>query len=109
MNEGPLVFIEWEDSRQPGPSWEFLSSLQEPTVVRCASVGWLIGDVNGVKALAPNMGDVHSSSMQASGIIQIPARCVVRMITLNEPDLLISASDPALSSRPEPGQSRQAT
>ena len=56
----PLVLIEWEDT-QPIPAWTHLNAMEAPAAVHCVSVGWLIAD-GPVKALAPNMGDVHSGS-----------------------------------------------
>ncbi len=82
----PLVMIEWEDSRQPVAAWTRLSDFEAPTPVQCVSVGWLIHDGKRVKVLAPNMGDVDSDgNVQASGLIQIPTRCVVRQSRLKEP------------------------
>lgn len=83
----PLVMIEWEDSAQPIPSWSYLASFEAPGTIRCASVGWLIRD-DEIKALAPNMGAVDDeNSVQVSGVIQIPARCVVKLTRLREPAL----------------------
>lgn len=84
----PLVFVEWEDSAQPTPSWGFLSDFEAGSAVRCASVGWLIHDGDDVKALAANMGAIRGDGgLQVSGVIRIPARCVVRVERLNEPSL----------------------
>ena len=99
----PLVMIQWEDSAQPTPGWELLANVETPAIVTCASVGWLIQDGTDVKALAPNMGNVQGDSAQVSGVIRIPARCIVRMVQLNEPDL-VTSSDP--SSRPVKGRKR---
>lgn len=83
----PLVMIEWEDSAQPIPNWTYLASFEAPGTIRCASVGWLIRD-DEIKALAPNMGAVDDeNSVQVSGVIQIPARCVVKLTRLREPAL----------------------
>jgi hypothetical protein len=87
-NDCPLVMIEWEDSAQPIPSWSFLASFEASGTIRCASVGWLIRDDDQVKALAPNMGALNDeSSVQVSGVIQIPTRCVVALTRLREPSL----------------------
>ena len=73
----PLVLVEWEDSAQPLSAWSFLSDMAPPEIVQCVSVGWLVQDTDTVKGLAPNMGDVSSeNSMQVSGLIRIPARCI---------------------------------
>lgn len=81
------MLIEWEDSTQPVPRWVYLANLENAPAVKCASVGWLIHDGKDVKALAPNMGDLgDSDSAQASGIIRIPARCIIRVVLLTEQD-----------------------
>lgn len=85
INDCRLVLIEWEDSGQPSSSWQFLADFTEPEAVSCVSVGWLIHDGEDVKALAQNMGDIGRASMQVSGVIRIPARCVVRTVSLEEP------------------------
>ena len=101
--------IEWEDSRQPSAEWCFLSSFDPATAVRCTSVGWLVHDGDDIKALAPNMGDIREeNSVQVSGVIRIPTRCVLSVIALHEPDLT-SSSDPGPSSRPVKEQRQQAT
>jgi hypothetical protein len=80
--------IEWEDSAQPIPSWSYLASFAAPGIVRCASVGWLVQDDPQIKALAPNMGGLdNENSVQISGVIQIPTRCVRRITPLAEPQL----------------------
>ena len=84
-SEPPLVMIEWEDSVQPKPSWRFLCDLEEPEIIKCTSVGWLVNESPRVKELAPNIGmDWESSSFQACGIISIPTRAITRVIKLKE-------------------------
>lgn len=83
--ECPLVMIEWEDSAQPIPNWSYLSSFVAPGTIRCVSVGWLIRDDGQMMALAPNMGAIDDeNSVQVSGVIQIPTRCVISVSTLVE-------------------------
>ena len=105
MENCPLVFVEWEDSRQPDPAWNYLTN-RDGTVVRCASVGWLIRD-DDVKELAPNMGDVTTDEIQVCGVISIPARCVLKITRLEEPEIT-AFSDAASSSRPGSEPTRQA-
>jgi hypothetical protein len=80
--------IEWEDSAQPIPAWSYLASFDGAGTILCASVGWLIRDDDQVKALAPNLGALNDErSVQVSGVIQIPTRCVVSLTRLQEPSL----------------------
>lgn len=88
--------IEWEDSAQPIPSWVYLSDIDEMSAVLCASVGWLIHDGNEVKVLAPNMGNLKSKdTVQVSGVIRIPARCIVNVEELSEPNITSSSLVPS--------------
>lgn len=85
MKNCQLVMIEWEDSVQPQPRWEHLSDWKAGSVVRIASVGWLIKNGKKVKALAPNMGGIdEKTTVQVSGVIHIPTRCVLSMKMLEE-------------------------
>lgn len=97
--------IEWEDSAQPIPTWSYLASFEPSGTIRCASVGWLIRD-DDIKALAPNMGAIDDeNSVQISGVIQIPARCVIKITKLEEPNL--TSCSP--SSRPAKAPMQQAS
>jgi len=92
-NACPLVMIEWEDSAQPIPSWNYLADFEAPGTILCVSVGWLIQDDNELKAIAPNMGAINDeNSMQVSGVIQIPTRCVVKVTQLQEPSLICASA-----------------
>lgn len=84
MDDCPLVLIEWVDSAQPLGRWLLLSDYERQTAIHCQSVGWLIQD-DELKAIAPNMGEVHDpDNIQASGIIRIPACAVTRMVRLTK-------------------------
>lgn len=105
----PLVMVEWEDSAQPIPAWSYLASFEAPGTILCASVGWLIQDDSHTKALAPNMGGLQSEgSVQVSGVIQIPTRCVLRITHLSEPELTASAPSSGLARVRRPRESRSA-
>ena len=77
----PLVLIEWEDSAQALPRWQWLTELAGPKVVRCLSAGFLVKDGKKEKLLAISVATSGADDMpdQASGIIAIPTRCIVRM------------------------------
>jgi len=112
MTDCRLVMIAWEDSAQPISSWAYLNSLDATKAVDCVSVGWLVHDGEGVKALAPNMANLnYESSVQVSGVIRIPTCCISRIVDLEKPELsspsVVSFSDP--SSRPEKEPKRQAS
>ena len=99
--------IEWEDSAQPIPAWSYLASFEAPGTIRCASVGWLIRDDGQMLAVAPNMGALDDeNSVQVSGVIQIPARCVLKLTRLREPSLTSSAPVRASGPAPKPKRPR---
>jgi len=74
-----LVVVEWEDSQQPVPAWQWVQDYEAPAIVRCISVGYLIAETTDAIALAPNLGDVTREKIQASGIMRIPASAVRSM------------------------------
>ena len=78
-----IVIVEWEDSRQPVSEWAYAADYEAASAVPCVSVGWLIKDSKDVKVLAQNMGDIDDKNRsQVSGVMQIPARCVIRITPL---------------------------
>lgn len=108
MSTCPLVYVEWEDSAQPVAAWAYLSDVPQPSAVLCASVGWLIRDDKNVKAIAPNMGNLMAeNSVQVSGVIQIPTRCITRIVQLDEPEL--TSFSAVLPSRPDSEPTLQAS
>jgi hypothetical protein len=84
--------IEWEDSAQLIPNWSYLASFDPLGTIRCVSICWMVRDDGQMMALAPNMGAIDDeNSVQISGVIQIPTRCIVNMTRLREPKLTSSA------------------
>ena len=74
----PLVIIRWLDSAQPLPSWQYLSALPQTRAIECATVGWLLRDDADLKVVCQSVGDLASpQNAQASGIMTIPARCIL--------------------------------
>ncbi len=84
-SESPLLLVEWVDSAQPLPSWRHLDDLPPLEILECVSVGWLVGQTDKVKMLAPNLGDVRSDgNRQASGFIRIPVAAITKEVRLAE-------------------------
>ena len=99
-----LVIIHWLDSRQPSAAWRFISDIEKGEPVECVSVGWLLEDTDSVKVICQNVGDIRSNGgAQASGVMTIPARCIVSIEDLAE------ATCPAPSSRPGSARKRPAS
>jgi len=81
----PLVIIRWQDSAQPISAWKYLSDLPRTQPIECATVGWLLKDNDDVKVICQSVGDLHNpNNAQASGIMTIPARCVISIERLSE-------------------------
>ena len=97
----PLVIIHWQDSRQPSSSWRFISDLKDQNPVECISVGWLIQDDEETKAICQNVGDVNDpDNAQASGVMVIPARCIISIAELSETTSSVPSSHPVRERRP---------
>jgi hypothetical protein len=81
----PLVLIEWLDSGQPVPGWQWLEAIEPRRPHLCVSVGFLMQDDASAKVLAPNLGASNGSGDwdQASGMITIPASAVKRMLAVS--------------------------
>ena len=75
------VLVEWEDSAQALPMWQWLDNMKGPSVVRCKSVGWLVRKNERELRLAVSLGG-DGDECQAAGIIAIPARSVLKVVTL---------------------------
>jgi hypothetical protein len=94
----PLVIIRWQDSAQPLPSWQYLSALPRTRPIECATVGWLLKDDDDIKVICQSVGDLDNpKNAQASGIMTIPARCVLSIEKLTEEEVLTSSAGPVVS------------
>jgi hypothetical protein len=95
-----LVLVEWEDSHYLGVGWQGPIDFVDRSTI-CQSVGWLALDGEKVKVLMPHRSVQDGALNQGGGIIQIPTRCISRMVWLGE--LTSStASCPAIESEQMP-------
>ncbi len=76
-----LVLIEWVDSGQPVPGWQWLDGLQPRQALKCVSVGFLVQDDEQTKVLAPNLGASNGDDDfdQASGLMTIPTVAITKL------------------------------
>jgi hypothetical protein len=76
-----LVLIEWVDSGQPIPGWQWLSDLDPRRANKCVSVGFLVQNDEHTKVLAPNLSSSNGDDEwdQASGLITIPTAAVTKL------------------------------
>ena len=96
MTSANLVIIEWIDSRQPVGTWQRISDFEHSDICKCVSVGFLIHDVEDQKVLAPNMADIEDKhNIQASGVIHIPTKCVLKITPLVEVNAISSCQESA--------------
>lgn len=93
-----LVAIEWVDSRQPIPPWQFLEDFVPQEPVKIFSVGFIVhgGEVDegeeesDVVALAPNVGNLGSDEAQISGVIHIPRGSIVEITSLTRTEEVLA-------------------
>ena len=78
-----LVRVQWEDSARPIAQWQWVDDYQIPETVECVSVGYLIADTKKAVALARNLGSINHDRQQASGIIRIPRKSILKMEVLS--------------------------
>ena len=81
MNKPHPVLVEWEDSAQALPAWQWLDDMSGPTVVICKSVGWLVLENERELKLAVSLGG-DDDKWQVSAVIAIPARSVLKVVHL---------------------------
>ena len=87
-----------------------LNSNSRAAISACArfAAAWLLQDGSDIEALAPNMGGLKDEcNVQISGLLRIPARCVLRIVELEEPKLALTFSSTDPSSHLALGQTRQ--
>lgn len=81
-----LVLVEWEDSHSDG-AWQELEGEIEDRALVCRSVGWLVLDGEHAKVVVPHLSNQEVGvPLQGSGVMTIPARAVLRMVEIGEPD-----------------------
>jgi hypothetical protein len=89
----PLVLIRWVDSRQPSSKWCYLADVGEQQALECGTVGWLLQDGPDAKVVCQSVGDLGDPDhAQASGIMTIPARCVLSIERLVEVEVTSSSA-----------------
>lgn len=81
-----LVLLEWEDSHHSA-GWQPIEGIRDEVLV-CQSVGWLIYDGERSKVVAPHLSHPEAEiEAQGNGFMTIPARCVLRVVELQEVEL----------------------
>lgn len=81
---GRTVAIEWIQPRDPDGGWIDYADFDPGDTQICLSVGRLIHDDDCVKVLAGSAMLVGEEGLRMSGVIEIPARCVVSIVRLEE-------------------------
>lgn len=82
---GRIVAIEWIQPREPCGGWIDYMDVEPQPVQICLSVGRLIHDDDSIKILAGSAMIVgEDQRIMLSGVLEIPARCVVKIVRLEE-------------------------
>ncbi len=90
------ILVEWEDSRQPRESWEWIDESPTPRCVSCQSVGFVVAETDSALLLAPTLGFEADGDRQMMGAITIAKRQIVKTTCLS------SWACPGLGSTPMP-------
>ena len=80
-DELQLVLVDWEDSVQAVPGWQWLDNIKGPSIVQVKSVGWLICKNEKELRLAVSVGGT-SGEYQVSGVIAIPIRSILKITNI---------------------------
>lgn len=78
-----LVLVEWQDSHA-NAGWQNidLTTVEDRALV-CHSAGWLMFEGDNVIVIAPHVNQAEPGiSLQASGAMTIPTRCVISIRNL---------------------------
>jgi len=75
-----LVLIEWIDSYSVYEQWDFLSDLEEPKVIKCKSVGFVVKETKESIMIIPY---ISGEDEGGKGGICIPKICIVSTTELN--------------------------
>lgn len=83
----PLVYIEWEDSVGCGNGWRFLDDeLKNFETVVCYTVGWLVGEDERCKFIAPHIAPETKATVdQIAGTKTIPKSAIRKLTKLKVP------------------------
>ena len=76
------ILVEWEDSVQVDPSWQWVDEIDHVPVATCQSVGWLLHRDERQITLAVSIG-TSRDRLQASGVITIPVRAIIKLTCLS--------------------------
>ena len=77
------VMVEWEDSVQINPSWQWRDEMDCPSVAGCCSIGWVMEEDHRQLSLAVSISTGESGRQQVAGVITIPKRSILRISPLD--------------------------
>jgi hypothetical protein len=78
MIKQKLVLIHWIDSVQPISEWRMIDEIPSPAPVDCVSIGWILGETKKAVSLACSLGIVENDSRQASGVVTIAKKAIIK-------------------------------
>ena len=99
----PLVLIEWLDSGQPVPGWQWLEQIEPRRPTSASRWASSCRTTPPPRCWRRNLGASNGANDwdQASGVITIPASAVQRMLAVSPlPDTAKNSAAPATASHP---------
>lgn len=80
-----LVHVTWIDSAGANSRWRFLNTeVNEPKVLSCHSVGYLVQDTKKAKRIAAHISVDDDGDVQICGDIVIPSVAIEKMAVIEE-------------------------
>lgn len=72
MKTNEIIIVEWEDSRQSDPKWQWIDDFEPLGICICTTIGYLIK----ITADALYISQSITDDGQMAGIITIPLCCI---------------------------------
>lgn len=84
MKRGPVIYVEWVDSRHCTQSWERINQLNPLRPVVCTTVGLLVDEDKTTLRLTNSIADYDDDDVtpQVSGVCEIPKCAITKRRTL---------------------------
>ena len=93
IDQNPLVYVCWLDSRAVGPGWVLIENL-ENRVLFCHSVGWVVSKSEKSWIIAPHYAEAPE---QINGALEIPVVSILSVTELTEKNSRKSLPDPSVN------------
>jgi hypothetical protein len=86
-NGKKLVFVEWQDSYGCSATWQEIDPQQEPEMMLCHSVGWVVKRTKECIVIVPHLSQNDNlARQQGCGDMTIPTAAIVRITPIKVPE-----------------------